>query len=80
MITRPNGTRYKEYDSYNKLRNQPYNYERDGLCRRIMSSKIWSAKNPVLRYVVGIVDQSLVFCLKVGSKLEHFYNYNHYNR
>lgn len=80
MISNANGTRYNRYRKWNSTLHQPYDYENDGLLKHIMSHKLWNSKNPVLQYILGYVEKSLVFCLKVASNLEHFYNYNRNNR
>lgn len=80
MITNANGTRYSKYKKLNSTLHQPYDYENEGLLRRVMSHKLWNSKNPILQYILGFVERSMVFCMKVASDLENFYNYNHYNR
>ena len=48
MEYRDNGTRFKNYCEWENVKNEPYNYERNGLLKYIMSNKIVNTKNFVL--------------------------------
>ena len=80
MKTNPNGTRFSLYNSWSKQLNAPYDYERNGICNKTMSRKLWRSQNPFLQYMIDFVDKSLIFCRTTAQKLEHFFNYNFYNR
>lgn len=75
-----NGTRYANNRLYEKKLHQPYDYEHEGLMRHITSPRIHNAKNPILKYMVRYVEQSLVFAMKSVDILQHYFNYNYYNR
>ena len=58
MITNANGTRYSKYKKLDSTLHQPYDYENEGLLRRVMSHKLWNSKNPILQYILGFVERS----------------------
>lgn len=80
MKIEDNGTRFRDYNLYGTQLHQPYDYKRYGLLSKIMSHKIWSTKNPVLRYILNIYEQELEFCMQYVDILHNFYNYNWKNR
>lgn len=80
MISRPLGTRHKNYELFEKKLHQPYNYERYGLLNKIISHKIVKTKNDVLKKILNFYEKSFVFVMKYVDKLKHFKNYNKVNR
>lgn len=80
MISRPLGTRYKNYELFENKLHQPYNYERYGLLNKIVSHKITDTKNIVLKNVLKYYEQSFIFAMKYVDRLKHFKNYNWVNR
>lgn len=80
MISRPLGTRYKNYELFENKLHQPYNYERYGLLNKIVSHKITDTKNTVLKNVLKYYEQSFIFAMKYVDRLKHFKNYNWVNR
>lgn len=80
MISRPLGTRHKNYELFESKLHQPYNYERYGLLNKIISHKIVNTKNTVLKNVLKYYEQSFIFAMKYVDRLKHFKNYNWVNR
>jgi hypothetical protein len=75
-----NGHRYNELSSFEKLKNNPYDYKNKGLIQHLMSPKIYNTKNPVLRYILKIYEQSIVYVLQYIDILKNYKNYTFYNR
>ena len=80
MTIKPNGTRYSNKGLYEKQLNRPYDYAREGLLKHIMSRRITRSRNPILQYVLQIVEQSLIFQMKYVDILQNIHNYNWKNR
>lgn len=75
-----NGTRYKNYYLWEKRKNNKYDYERNGLLQHILSHKIVNSENPVLRFILGYYEKSIIFLLKYIDELKNFKNYHRKNR
>lgn len=75
-----NGTRFKSYCEWGSTNNTPYNYERYGLLKYLLSSKIINTNNETLRYILKYYEQSIIFLLKYIDRLKHFKNYHWKNR
>ncbi len=75
-----NGTRFNRYGDYETQLHRPYDYANNGLLRHIMSRRIVNTNNPVLKYILQIVEQSLVFQMKYVDMLQNVFNYNWKNR
>ena len=80
MEAKSNGQRYNIYKVWDKKLHQPYDYENNGLMSKLLSYKIWSTKNKILRFVIRYIEQSLIFCMKSADQLANFFNYNKNNR
>jgi hypothetical protein len=80
MEYRDNGTRFKNYCEWENVKNEPYNYERNGLLKYIMSNKIVNTKNFVLRGLLNFFETTLTYIMKYIDKLKNFKNYNWKNR
>lgn len=80
MKTFPNGYRFRDYNEYNSLLHQPYDYERKGLLKHIISSKIYNTNNNILRVILQYYEKSLVFVMRYVDRLKHFKNYLWVNR
>lgn len=80
MKTNANGTRFNTFRLYERRLHRPYDYANDGLIRHLMSRRVTQSKNPVLQYVLGYVERSLVYAMKYVDILQNFYNYNWKNR
>ena len=80
MITRTNGERYITYKKWSKTANLNYDYESSGILTNIMSKRIIDTTNPILQFILGIVEKSLVFVLKYVDELKNFKNFHYKNR
>ena len=80
MEYRDNGTRYKDYRLWEDKKYSPYDYENNGLLQHIISRKIVSTTNPVLKFMLNYYEESIVFVLKYIDRLKHFKNYHRSNR
>lgn len=80
MITRTNGERYINYKKWSKTANLNYDYESNGILTNIMSKRIIDTTNPILQFILGIVEKSLVFVLKYVDELKNFKNFHYKNR
>lgn len=80
MTIKANGTRYKNKCLYETQLNRPYDYERNGLLKHLMSRRIINSKNQILQYMLRIVEQSLIFQMKYVDILQNIHNYNWKNR
>ena len=75
-----NGHRFRNYDEFEHLLNQPYNYAKEGLLKHLISHKIIESKNRVLQYMLRFVDYSFTHLLKYTDELRYFKNYLWKNR
>jgi hypothetical protein len=80
MEARVNGTKYRNYYLWDNAKNLPYDYEKRGLLKRIMSNVIVSTQQPILKNVLKYFENSLVYLMKYVDKLKQFKNYHYYNR
>lgn len=80
MEIRNNGTRFINYDSWNKTKYDSYDYAKHGLLNRIMSPKIVNATNNSLKIILQFVESSLVFAMKYVDILKNFKNVHWRNR
>lgn len=80
MEYRENGTRYKDYCEWEAHKQSPYNYERNGLLRHILSRPIVTSQNQILQYILTYYEKTLVFLMKYVDRLKHFKNYHWKNR
>ena len=80
MQYRDNGVRYKDYCLWEDRKNSPYDYERYGLLKHIMSNKIVSTNNSILQFVLSYYEKSLIYVMKYIDRLKNFKNYHWKNR
>lgn len=80
MKYRENGTKYKDYCLWEDRKNSPYDYERNGLLKHIMSNKIVNSNSSILQFVLNYYEKSLIFVMKYADRLKHFKNYHWKNR
>lgn len=80
MEIRNNGTRFFNYDKWEIIKNEPYNYIKNGLLNHIMSKQIVNTTNPVLKVVLQYVESSLFFVMKYTDVLKNFKNIHWKNR
>lgn len=75
-----NSNRYKRYYRWEDEKHSSYNYERDGLLKKIMSRKIVETKNYTLKLMLDYYERSLVFLMKYVDELRNFKNIHWKNR
>ena len=80
MEYRENGTRFKNYCEWESHVQSPYDYERNGLLKHIISRNIVDTKNHVLKAILTYYEKTIVFLLKYVDRLKHFKNYHWKNR
>lgn len=80
MEIRNNGTRFINYNKWEDIKHQPYNYANDGLLRHIMSNSIVNTTNPILGILLQYVENSLIFVMKYTDMLKNFKNTHWKNR
>lgn len=80
MKVRSNGTRYSTYYLWDDKKNAPYDYEREGLLKRILSPSITNTNNTVLKIILQYYEKSMVFLMKYTDILKNFKNIHWKNR
>lgn len=80
MIQNINGERFKSYSLWNITKQTPYDYERNGLVKKIVSKPIANTDNPVLKIVLQFYESSIVYVLKYIDTLKHFKDVHWKNR
>lgn len=76
----PNGTQFDRYKYWDKSKHNPYDYERNGLLKHIMSSKIVNTNNTILKKLLTFFERSLIFIMKYIDDLKNFKNVRYKNR
>lgn len=80
MEIRSNGTRFREYRTWEDKKHIAYDYANDGLLSRIMSPTIVNTTNPILKVILQYVESSLMFVMKYTDILKNFKNATWKNR
>ena len=82
MEARNNGFRFKDYKKWENVdkKNLNYDYANDGLLPHIMSPIIVQTTNPVLKYILNYLENSLIFLLQYTDILKNFKNPHWKNR
>jgi len=80
MEIRKNGTRFYDYIKWENKKHQPYDYERYGLLKHLMSHKIIESKNTTLQYLLSVIEESLIMVMRMVDRLKHFKDYAWTNR
>ena len=80
MEIRTNGTRYANYSKWNKTKNEPYDYAKNGLLNKILSHKITETDNHILKTILSFYEKSFIFLMKYVDVLKNFKNYHWKNR
>lgn len=76
-----NGYRYYNYSTWDQKGSvQPYDYERNGLLKHLLSHKIVESKNITLQYFLKFLENTLVMLMKLTERLKNFKNYAYTNR
>ncbi len=80
METHNNGYRFYNYSKWNVIKNAPYDYERNGLLKHLMSHTIVESKNKALQALLSFIENSLIILMKYIERLQHFKDYAYKNR
>ena len=80
MEINQNGTKYKNYVLWESTKQTPYDYERNGLVKRIVSKPIAETTNPILKFMLNFYESSMVFMFKAIDLLKHFKDIHWFNR
>lgn len=80
MIRKTNGDRYKKYKLWEFTKQTPYDYENEGLVKKIVSKPISNTNNPILKIILNYYESSIVFLLKYVDILKHFKDIHWKNR
>lgn len=70
----------RNYSLWDDRKNMPYDYEKEGLLKHIMSRTIVQTRNPLLRKMLGFYEGSLVWVMKYVDVLRNFKNIHWKNR
>ena len=76
MIYRPEYTKYKSLRRRNQLKYLPYDYESKGLLKNLLPKVITNTENVTTKYVINLVEKSMVFLLKYVDVLKNFKNWS----
>lgn len=74
MKTYKNGKRFEALKPYNMMKNNPYDYEYNGLIRHLISKVIYETKNPITKFMIDTFEKDIVFLLKYVDELMNFTN------
>lgn len=74
MKTYKNGKRFEALKPYNMMKNNPYDYEYNGLIRHLISKVVYETKNPITKFMVDTFEKDIVFLLKYVDVLMNFTN------
>lgn len=88
MDIRENGTRFRNYVAWEAKKGAPYDYERNGLLRHLMSHKIILAavdsdgewRPTPLGTILKYVENNLIMIMKYVDRMKNFKNYAYKNR
>lgn len=75
-----NGNRYKNYYLWENIKNQPYDYEKNGLIKHLLPQKIISTNNSILQFILKYYEANIIFMLKYIDHLKNFKNIHWKNR
>lgn len=79
-IRTENGTRYRYYYKWETKKNAPYNYDAEGLIKKILSPTIVNSNNEVLNIILNFYERTLVHLMKSIDYLKNFKNPHWKNR
>lgn len=74
MKTYKNGKRFEALKPYFMMKNNPYDYEYNGLIRHLISKVIYETKNPITKFMIDTFEKDIVFLLKYVDVLMNFTN------
>ena len=76
MMYRPEYTKYKTLRLRDQLKHLPYDYENKGLLKNLLPGIIVNTENATTKYVINLVERSMVFLLKYVDVLKNFKNWS----
>lgn len=76
MEIRENGHRFENNYKWEDLKNQPYNYAREGLVKHLLSHKITDSTNPIIKYILKYYETCIIYFFKSADYLKNFHNFN----
>ena len=59
-----NGNRYKNFYKWENIKQMEYDYEKQGLLKRIMSNRIVNTNNMPLKMILEYYEKSFIFVMK----------------
>lgn len=74
MKTYKNGKRFEALKPYNMMKNNPYDYEYNGLIRHLISKVVYETKNPITKFMIDTFEKDIIFLLKYVDVLMNFTN------
>lgn len=80
MEVRENNKRNYDYKLWEVTKNTPYDYERYGLLKRLMSAKITGTSNSITKFILKFAEDSMIMCMKYVDHLKNFKNIHWKNR
>lgn len=80
MIANNNGDRYRNYRYWEASKNQPYDYENEGILNKYVSPVIYKTKNKILKQILFIYENSLLMMNKYIDLLQNCHNFLKWNR
>jgi len=80
METHSNNHRFYNYNAWENKLHQPYDYERNGLLKYILSHKLVESKNTTFQYLLKYIENSLIIVMKFAERLQHFKDPAYSNR
>lgn len=80
MTYNNNGDRFSQDYKWERVKNSPYDYEKNGLLKHILSNRIVNTKNDALKIILQCYETSLVFLMKYVDELKNFKNVYWKNR
>ncbi len=63
--------RFSKYPFYNRIGNNKYNYEQEGILQKCLP-KIFFQGNTIFVTFLQLIDLRIIMCLKYIDKLKHF--------
>lgn len=80
MEANNNGERYKVYKYWEAEKNQGYDFETEGILSKYASPTIYKTKNKILKQVLYVYEQALIFVNKYIELLNNCHNFLKWNR
>lgn len=74
MTYNTNGTRFRYDYTWENVKNSPYDYEKHGLLKHLMSNRIINTTNTPLKIIIQFFETSLIFLMRYIDELKNFKN------